>query len=209
LSASFVWAEHDYLAAYRAARMVDHSAYDSLVMRAGFLLITHVFLVAGILVVGLALAGVKGNNGPIPLFAVAFNLAVALAAAYLLFTRWYGFRWMMRRAYCSSLQLELKASYVFTPQQIEYTSRYAHSKRDWYLVNEVVEFRDGFIILSGQEKEWVPKYAFTEPFDDVAFSEFIRSSVTPSRSIDRTGALFEAKSASEKNVGRQTYLQEL
>jgi hypothetical protein len=189
ISASFVWNEQDYVAAYRAARMVRDSGYDSLVMRAGFLLLTHLFVLGGLLVVGLALAGAEGKEGPIPLSAVAINTAVALAAGYALFTRWYGFRWMMRRAYRSSPLYDLKVNYLFTPQQVEYTSRLAQSRRDWSLINQVVEFRDGFLLVSGATAEWVPRYAFTEPFDDVAFSELARSYAKRYKSIERTAAL--------------------
>src|SRR4051812_49309106 len=94
ISASFIWDERDFVAACRATRMVGFPEYDSPVMRVGFLLLTHIFLLTGFLVVGLAVSGAKGNNGPIPISAVAMSMAFSLAAAYALFTRWYGYRWM-------------------------------------------------------------------------------------------------------------------
>jgi hypothetical protein len=168
--------------------MMQHPGYDSLVMRAGFLLIAHVFLLAGLLVMVLALLGAKGKNGPIPPSAKVINLAVCFAAAYALLTRWYGFRWMMRRSYLAWRGKDLKVSYSFTPRQIESSSPISQSRRDWSLIDRVVEFADGFVLISGTVPEWLPRHAFAKE-DDSVFAQMARSRAGAFKQIVRRAAL--------------------
>ena len=167
IPASFTWSLQDYTAFVRGVGMFQNKSYDSWLMRVGILFFGHLFLVTGLLITALAISGVGGRNGPIPMPAVAMNLVFSLVASYFLFTKWYRWRWMVARAFRSSQLPNLKVTYLFLPAQIESTSRLIQSKRDWSAVSEVAEFRDAFILLSGNAVEWLPKHAFVEPFDDL------------------------------------------
>ncbi len=62
ISALFTWTECDFIAAYRAGRMVRDASYDTFVMRSGFLLGGHIALLGGALAISIV-ALVRGTDG--------------------------------------------------------------------------------------------------------------------------------------------------
>ena len=73
----------------------------------------------------------------------------------------------------------MKMSYKFDQQSIEVSSTSAKSRSQsnfaWNLVDRFVELRDGFLLLTGPSGYWVPKSAFTEPFEEVELAELAKS----------------------------------
>ena len=185
IPASFVWTVQDYVAFTRAVEMLRHEGHDSWIMRACLVFFGHFFLLSGLILTAVAISGKEGKNGPIPPLVVVIFIAISLIAAYTLITKWYGLRWIMNRAFRASQLPGLKVSYLFWPTEIESSSRLVQSKRSWNVVSQIVEFSDAFILISNGSAEWLPKYAFIEPFDDLRFLELARTLVTNHRFIDR------------------------
>lgn len=200
--ASFTWSEEDYVAFTRAVGMLRNRAHDTWVMRAFLLLHGHLFLVGGLFVAGCSLSWNRGENAPIPPVVVMVSLAFSVFAAYVLFTRWYGLRWLTNRAFRSSRVADLKLSYQFRPTQIETTTRLIQSKMDWSLITRLVEFRDGFLLLSDKIGYWLPKHAFTEPFDDVRFLELAKCVVEKYQFIDRLTYADHGRGKAEESIDR-------
>lgn len=190
ITAAFSWTEQDFIGAHRAARLARDPGYDSLITRAGFLLFGHLFFVSGLLVLPAVFMRKKGDNAPIPLGAVFMMAGISLIAGFVLFTNWYGYRWLMRRAFRKSLLGgDLKSSYIFTPEYIQSENRLIEAKKKWEVVDRVIELRDGFVLVIGGAAEWVPKHAFAEPFDDVEFANLAKSRVKKYQIVDRRAML--------------------
>lgn len=211
IPAAFTWSLQDYLAFTRGLGLLRDKGHDSWIHRAGLLIFGHLFLVTGFEVPVLALLGVHGKNGPIPTFAIVISIVMSAVAAYFLFTKWYGRRWVANRAFQASQFRDLKASYLFGPANIESTNRMIQTKRSWNGISQVVEFRDAFILVYGDvgswvpkfvfTAEWLPKHAFAEPFDDVRFAELAKELVKKYRMIDKN--TFLRKDAIRANEQRQ------
>ncbi|MHC5537678.1 hypothetical protein ACYOEI_05540 [Singulisphaera rosea] len=175
ISATFTWSSEDYQASTRGVGMFRILSYDSLINRAGLLIFGHLFPASGILVTAMAISGVEGKNGPIPTIAIVTSLVVSTFAKIVLFHKWYGRRHVANRAFQASQLPNLKTTVLFGPNDIETTNHLIQPRRSWIAFTQVLEYRDAFLIVSGVTADWLPKYAFVEPFDDVSFAESERS----------------------------------
>lgn len=185
IPASFTWTFDDFVALRRAGSMLQNRLHDSWLLRAVGLFLGHAFLIGGVVLAGMACAGVRGAKGPIPPEAVVVNVLLALGAAYYLFTRWYGWRRVTERAFRSSELSGVQVHYRFLPNLVEVSSPKVDARQDWSVLSEVVEFRDAFLLLSGPIANWLPRRAFGSPDEVEAFIALARSSVKRYRVIGR------------------------
>jgi hypothetical protein len=206
-SIGFLFTEDQFIAAYRAIRMTINESYDSPIMRLGVIIGGHVFLLGGICVLTLWATGARGQNGPIPLGAVIFNVIVAIVAAVVLCRTVYFYRRRLRSLYRSFPLRDEKVLYTLTPLRYSYQHRLAQGSVDWSLVPMVTELRDGFVIhTSTLEGHWIPRRAITEPLGDVEVANFLRSHVKKFKVINRFAGL--ARDTADKLLSSEPdYLQ--
>jgi YcxB-like protein len=169
--------------------MLQRSGCISRVAAVGSLLIFHLLLLAGPIVAFLYISGARGDKDAITPLVVGFNVFLSLVAAYILYGTCYGVRRKLVRAFRSSNLHDVKLSYKFDRQSIEVSSTSAQSRFAWSLVDRFVEFRDGFLVLTGPSGYWVPKRAFTEPFEEVELAELAKSLTKKYEFIDKLAGL--------------------
>jgi hypothetical protein len=190
LSVSFTYTERDFVAAYRAIRMVQKPEYDSAIMRLAVIVLGHVFLFCGIMIVGMWMSGFEGPKGKLPLGVVAFNTAIAAFCAWLLYSKIYGYRRQLRWLYQNFDLRDEKVCYQFTPVRFIQTHKRAQGSCDWSFVDGATELRDGFVIqASDANTEWIPKHALNPAFEEVDLSNLLRSKVRNFKVVDRFAEL--------------------
>lgn len=176
---SFSWTERDYVAASRAVPIIQRTGCISRMAQTGSFVFLHLLLLAGPFVALLYFSGARGSKDPITRDVVESGAVLSLIAACFLYANWYGVRGKLARAFLSSNLHTMKMSYKFDQQSIEVSSTSAESSSQsnfaWNLVDRFVEFRDGFLLLTGPSGYWVPKSAFTEPFEEVELAELAKS----------------------------------
>jgi hypothetical protein len=185
IPASFTWTFDDFVASERSVPMLRNRLHDTWLLRAVGLLLGHLFLIIGPIFALMALTGTEGAAGPIPPEVVALNLGFSLIAAYLLYRRWYGWRRLTERAFQSTDLPGTKVSYRFLPTAVEVSSPQAEGRQSWSLYNEVVEFRDAFLLVSSPIAHWLPRRAFHSPAAVDAFIALAKSSAKHYRVIRR------------------------
>jgi hypothetical protein len=185
IPASFTWTLDDFVASRRSVPMLRNRLHGTWLLRGFGLFLGHLLLIMGPIFAMMALTGTEGANGPIPPSVVALNLGFSLIAAYFLFTQWYGWRWATGRAFRSSALSGAKVSYRFLPTSVEVSSPQIEARQNWSVYDEVVEFRDAFLLISGPIANWLPRRAFGSPDEVEAFIALARSSVKRYRVIGR------------------------
>jgi len=192
VSASFVYTEREFIAAYRGARIAQNESYDSFITRMGVIVGGHVMLLAGVAVLVLWLCGAKGANGPIPWGAAAFNVVVATISGLVLYYGIYGYRRRLRSLYRAFPLRDEKVHYQLTPLRFVSQHRLAQGSSDWSLVGTVTEFRDGFFIQTAAPSgEWIPNHAFDETLTAVDIANLLRSRVNRYKVVNRFASLPE------------------
>jgi hypothetical protein len=151
----------------------------------GSFVFLHLLLLAGPFVALLYISGARGSKDPITPSVVGSNAVLSLIAAYSLYANWYGVRGKLARAFLSSNLHTMKMSYKFDQQSIEVSSTSAES-RSQSSFDCFVEFRDGFLLLTGPSGYWVPKSAFTEPFEEVELAELAKSRAKKYEFVDKS-----------------------
>ena len=81
-TASFLFTEEEFIAAYRALKIVEQPYYDTLIMRLCLIVFGHLIFLSSIAATIAWLIGTEGANGPIPPGIAAMNLGFGVIAAW-------------------------------------------------------------------------------------------------------------------------------
>lgn len=189
-SASLVFTEDEFIAAWRAGRIARSRFYDRRSSRLVLAMLGLVYLLAGAGVVVSWLAGTRWENEPVPGAGVVLFAGIAALGAWMLY-RLYSYRRRMSKAYRESPHRDDVFEYRFTPSRLIHHGRHSEGELDWSLAQEVAEPRDGFLIIwyPGTVGTFIPKHALLAPFASEDLANLLRSRVKKYRVIHRDAAL--------------------
>jgi YcxB-like protein len=191
ITVSFSWTERDFVAVSRAWRLIQRPGPISRVAKTGCFLFLHLVVLVGIMTVYRAVSGDHARDLHITPLDIGIFSSLSLIAAYFLYANWYGVRRKLARAFRSSNLRNAKISYKFDQQWIEVSHPAAPSYQErfaWRFVDRFVEFRDGFLFFTSPTAYWLPKSAFTEPFEEIELAELAKSRVDKYEFVDKTAA---------------------